>query len=98
MNKSEATKIAIKHLASLPISNSEDQYILIDELTLERPYGWVFRYNSKLYVETGNFIYALGGNGPIVVFNDTGELHQLASSMPGEQALKEFESKFNLSV
>lgn len=36
----------------------------------DRPRGWVFYYNSRKFVETQEFRYLIGGNGPIVVTHD----------------------------
>jgi hypothetical protein len=38
--------------------------------TVETKSGWVYFYNSKVYVDTNNDDFALLGNGPVVVFLD----------------------------
>ena len=98
MNKGDATALVYEYLRSLPISNTDDEYVIVDEMTVEKSYGWIFRFNSRVYIETENIMYALGGNGPIVVLKSTGELRQLSSAVPGEQAVKEFESNMGLSI
>jgi hypothetical protein len=59
----------------------------------EKPYGWVFQYTSRLWAETGDFRYAVGGGGPIVVERATGKLHGLGTANHPDLALAEFEKK-----
>ena len=48
---------------------------IIDEATLEYDFGWVFFYNSKDYLENGNFSSCLAGNAPIIVDRYNGSVH-----------------------
>lgn len=96
MDKSSATKMVQNYLKSMP-PLSGDNYVIVEEMTCDKPYGWIFYFSSKLYIETGDFMRALGGNGPIVVLKTSGELHQLGSSLPGDEAVREFEVKMGLS-
>lgn len=43
----------------------------MEELTITKAYGWIF-FNTRRFVETGDFLYGLGGNGPAVVEQMTG--------------------------
>jgi len=45
-----------------------------DNCTEEHEFGWVFYYNSEKYIETGDFKEALGGNAPLIVNRDSGDL------------------------
>jgi hypothetical protein len=58
--------------------------------TMRMTYGWTFFYNSRRYLETGDPLETLGGNGPIVVEHD-GRLHVLPSSTDPAVAIMEFE-------
>ncbi len=40
---------------------------ILDGRTRELDFGWLFFYTSKLFRETGDFQYALAGNGPSIV-------------------------------
>jgi hypothetical protein len=51
-----------------------DECVLLQDQTLEEPFGWVFFYESKAYVETGELSHALAGNAPIVVLRDSGDV------------------------
>jgi Immunity protein 35 len=46
---------------------SKLELILIDEVTISFDYGWVLFYQSKIFVETKNPDFMLGGNAPILV-------------------------------
>ncbi|GHU01662.1 hypothetical protein FACS1894154_11630 [Betaproteobacteria bacterium] len=97
MTKEQAALCAQAYLDNLSRSDLGDRYVLIEESTIEKPYGWIFVFNSKKFLDTGNFIYALGGNGPIIVEKDTGVLHQLGTAMSLENSIKEFEEKIHVS-
>ena len=50
----------------------DDQVVVCEERTVERDFVFAFFYNSKKYVETGDSMDALYGNGPIIVNMRTG--------------------------
>ena len=70
-------------------ARSGTKLAIIDDETREEPWCWVFLYNSAAYVETGDFRYALAGDGPIVVEKDTDKVHRLSSASPIEDQLAE---------
>ncbi|CAM3193384.1 YrhB domain-containing protein [Vibrio neptunius] len=45
-----------------------------DHDTEQYDFGWVFYYNTEKYIETGDFREALGGNAPLIVNKDTGDI------------------------
>ena len=51
-----------------------DDYELVVSLSQEKPYGWIFSYQTKEYLETDDFRKAVLGNVPILFEKDTGEL------------------------
>ncbi len=65
-NMQEARGLVERRLAELPISPPTELAIL-DEHTMETDFGWVFFWNSRKYQETGEFLYALAGNTPLIV-------------------------------
>lgn len=64
-----------------------DEFSLIYEKTIEVAEGWVFFYNSREFIETGDFISALAGNGPIFV-DRSGAIRQLPSAVPWDIAIR----------
>jgi hypothetical protein len=64
ISKKEANAIAEAFLRNLAGS---DELRIIPEETLERSFGWVFFYNSKAYLESGDESFLIAGNAPIIV-------------------------------
>jgi hypothetical protein len=58
---------------------------------LERPYGWVFFYNSREFLETGDTSARLAGNGPVLVAKDDGRVIRFGTAKPLEDYLMEYE-------
>ena len=66
---------------------ANDEYALIDTETEEYDGGWVFFYNTKEFLETGDYTRALAGNGPIYV-DKFGRVHRLPTAIPWQEAIK----------
>ena len=64
------------------------EYEIVLDHTMDWKYGWVFFYNASSFLRTGNYIYALGGNAPLLVLFD-GRLLELSTAIPVERALSE---------
>ncbi|HEY6033427.1 MAG TPA: YrhB domain-containing protein, partial [Kofleriaceae bacterium] len=69
---------------------------IIEERTLTKSYGWVFFYNSKLFLETRDIRHGIAGNGPLVVLASTGELVMLGTARPAVDEIVAFEHSRNL--
>ena len=78
MNREEARAAVMECLQRREIGGPEN-LIIIDSSTIEKPYGWIFSYNSRRYLETGDIRYMVLGGGPIVVIAATGEIIELGS-------------------
>jgi len=72
------TRVEAKALVDAFITNDDlpagDVAIVLDDETIERPWGWVFFYNSRRFVETGDVRSCLGGNAPLIVERTSGRL------------------------
>lgn len=55
----------------------------------ELPDAWVAYYQSREYMETGNFSAAVVGNGPFVICKNTGRFAALGTALPLEAQIKE---------
>jgi hypothetical protein len=53
---------------------------------------FAFFYNAADFVATGNYIYALGGNAPLMVSKLTGEIKEAGTALPTEHYVREFEA------
>lgn len=77
-------------LDCLPKCSAE--IVVIDRLTIERPWGWVFFYNTRAFVETGELVHALVGNAPIFVERETGRVSTAGTACPLDVYLERFEA------
>jgi hypothetical protein len=91
MVREEAKQIALKYLEARAREGGLE-LALLDEHTIERNFGWVFFYQSKRYMESGEIREALAGNAPIVVTKADGRVHLTGTTAPLEQFLKRFET------
>ncbi len=51
------------------------ELVVLDLETLGEDFGWIYFYNTKEFVETGDRDSAVGDNGPIIVDRETGNIH-----------------------
>jgi hypothetical protein len=61
------------------------------EHTIQKPYGWIFFYNTKEWIATGDPNYSLVGNAPIIVGID-GEIRITGTAHPLEYYLARYEA------
>jgi|GEM_PF-3340618 len=73
-----------------------------DGLAIYREYtkvfseGWLFIYQSKVYVKTGDKNYRLGGNAPLILTHH-GDVHVTGTRLPTEVYLELFvKHKYNV--
>ena len=60
-------------LAAMPAASPDDEWVVLDEHTIERGWGWVFFYDSRRHRQTGEFRFAVAGNTPFFVHSSNGE-------------------------
>ena len=56
MNQQEAQRVALEYLESRAGVDPELQLEILEQATIEKPYGWVFFYQSKKYLKTGSIV------------------------------------------
>ena len=76
---------------------SDGEAIVLDDLTMDRPYGWVFFYQARRFVETRDPMQQLGGNAPIIINRFTHELRCTGTDRPVEHYLAEYEATLPLA-
>ena len=91
LTKSEAMELVSKRLKQM--GTPDDPFVVDDAETIVRPFGWVFFYNSKVFLETGAFSYRLAGNGPVIVNKHDGSVEFYGASKPVDVLIAEYESK-----
>lgn len=70
----------------------DDCLVILSELTIEKDYGWIFFYQSRKYLETGEFSHILAGNGPVVFESESGAVHHLGSHKHPDELIRNFEA------
>jgi hypothetical protein len=89
ITRDEAQRIARDYVKSKE-AGAGCELVLLDERTMERDFGWIFFYNSKSYLETGEIRHTLAGNTPIVVTRADGKAHLTGTALPVERYLEKF--------
>lgn len=64
---------------------------IVDDATIARPYGWIFFYQSKRFLETGEFGDQIAGNGPILVDRINFDLKTFGTAKGIDEYLIEYE-------
>jgi hypothetical protein len=80
IDRSDARRIAQHTLAEFGQHGVE--CVLVDEHTLEEPFGWVFFYQSAAHLRSGETSDRLAGDSPLVVMRDTGEVRTTGTAYP----------------
>ncbi|MBB3194088.1 YrhB domain-containing protein [Roseateles terrae] len=73
----------------------DDEWVVIDEATIEKPWGWVFFYTSKLWQETGEVQHAVGGNAPLIVERKAGRILATGTAYAIEHYIANYERSGN---
>ena len=68
------------------------EIVILDEETIEKPYGWIFFYQSRAFIETGDFSHFLVGNGPIVIERTDGSIHTLPSHKHPDEVIADYKA------
>ncbi|MFN7990014.1 MAG: YrhB domain-containing protein [Thermoanaerobaculia bacterium] len=76
----DARKLAAVHIGEGRTARGGFVPVIVDERTLETPWGWVFFYESEEFLRTRDFAEALVGNGPIGVARADGKLYEIGSA------------------
>src|SRR5687768_2200550 len=92
----ERAREALLECLNRNVDTDDEECALLEQFTIEKPYGWVFIYNAKRYVETGDFAHALVGNGPVVVERTTLRITPLGTAFPVDETVARFEREHQL--
>ncbi|RYU80451.1 YrhB domain-containing protein [Hymenobacter persicinus] len=94
----EAYLIALCELEKLNANSYGDPYavtdcVLVDKHILTKPYGWIFVYNSKRFLETKDIGYGLLGNAPFIVNRYDGSVTVTSTAHELKHYLAEYEKE-----
>jgi hypothetical protein len=68
------------------------ELVLLNEYTIRKPYGNIYFYNSKKYIETDDYRYALLGNAPFLVENKSGNIVVFGTFPKVDYFIEEYEA------
>ena len=91
LTKAEALALVSERLRE---RSRHELFVVVDEYTLVKPFGWVFFYNSDKFVKTGEFKYQLAGNGPVMVNSRTREIEFCGTNRSFEELMAEYDRKW----
>jgi hypothetical protein len=91
IEKARALEIASKTVAGL---SGPHDFVILEDRTVERPFGWVFFYTTRRYVQTGDRQYIVPGTAPLVVHRADGSIEHLATSVPPARAIEIYEKRW----
>lgn len=91
VTKARALEIARKLVAEL---SDQHDFVILEDKTVERPFGWVFFYTTRQYLETGDRKYLVPGAAPLVVHRADGSTEHLATSVPPARAIEIYEKRW----
>ncbi|MCP4004967.1 MAG: hypothetical protein GY725_12300 [bacterium] len=71
-----------------------DDFQIADDDTLEREWGWVFFYQSRLWMETGESRYRSADNGPMIVNRFDGTIHSTGTAHEPDYYITRYETEY----
>ena len=89
----QAKKLALEQARKTFFRTSD--IVLREDNSIEVELGWVFDYNTKRFLDTGDFEKMLWGNNPIFVEKKTGRVSFIRGDIPIEEALQEWREEIN---
>ena len=61
--------------------------------TIEKPWGWIFFWNTTLFAETGDLEHAMVGTAPVFVNRAAGAATAVDPLQPIERAIRRYERR-----
>ncbi len=98
IDRSAARSLVLETLSAIPVPSPHDGWVILDEHTIERGWGWVFFYDSRRHRETGDFRFSVAGNSPHLVRRTDGAVFVAGTALPVEDYIKDFEAGGGLSI
>lgn len=91
IDKKTARRIAADYIGEGSLRPEGFTPVILDEETIERSFGWVFFYQSREHLETGDLSSMLAGNAPLIVDREDGSVHVTGTAEPVELYLARYE-------
>ena len=74
--------------------HSKHDFILQEDQTQTREFGWVFYYNTRAYLKSHNPNDMVPGVGPLIVEKATGKVTFVSTSAPPKIAVEAWEQEW----
>jgi hypothetical protein len=97
ITKEQARTIA-KRVVNEGYAIEDDELEMLDDLTIEKNYGWIFFYDSRRHIETKDDRFLLAGNGPILVRKADGSVREFGTARPLDYYIAEYERELSSGV
>lgn len=91
LTEKEMNEIAEKYVSDL-LQERANEMMILYEFTVKKNYGNVYVYNSRKYIETRDFKYALVGNAPFLVEKETGKVVVFGTAQRKDYYIQEYEA------
>jgi hypothetical protein len=89
INIGQATELA-KEKISIIEKKGTIRLALLESETMAFEFGWVFFYQSEMFVRTGDEDSLVGGNAPILIDKYDGSVHLTGTSKSIEDYIEEY--------
>jgi hypothetical protein len=70
-------------------------FVIQTDRTIERPFGWIFFYAPRKFLDTGERRYLVPGSAPLVVYRSDGSTESLSTSLPPDKAIEGVERRWH---
>ena len=84
IDEAQARRIAAEEIGEGRTTGEGVTMVIVDEATTEIPEGWIFFYDSREHIETGDFSFCIAGNAPLVVCREDGRVLHTGTAEPLE--------------
>lgn len=92
LTEKEVIEIAKKKVKEIE-KKLKQELVVFEELSIKKPYGIIFFYNTKKLFESRNEKdNTLTGGGPLLVEYETGNIVEFGSSRSEDYYIKEYEA------
>ncbi|MGH1385786.1 YrhB domain-containing protein [Kordia sp.] len=92
LTNNEMLEIAEKYLKRMT-ADEDDTLVIESDQTIKKPYGNIYYFDYKKYLETGDFAYAAVGSAPFLVEKDNRRVVQFGTAGSLEYQLEAYENE-----
>jgi len=73
--------------------SNQENLTIVDDLTIEKQYAWIFQYTSERFLQTGDLSLAIAGNSPLFISKTSGQPSQYRTGLSIDQMIEEYEEE-----